>query len=192
VSAVNDITVELAFPADYHVRVLEELPAGSAAIEFARDGRVGDGGVLIEVITPMGEVWSGVVANAPESVAAAHSGIYATPAPGQVCVVARGEAYFIDTADPARWWVLEDAPVVAVRSAPSDGVLVLATPWKVVGVGADGVRWGTSRIAIDGIELGEVAEGRLTGTADPHDYESREFVIELSSGYHRGGFPFPG
>jgi hypothetical protein len=192
VSAVNDITVDLAFPADYDVRALEELPARPAAIEFARTGRVGDGGVLIEVIAPTGAVWSGVVANAPESVGAGHSGIYATPSSGQVCVVARGDAYFIDTADPARWWVLEDTPVVAVRSAPSDGVLVVATPWRVIGVGPEGVKWRTSRIAIDGIEFGQVSEGRLTGTADPQDYEPREFVIELDSGYHRGGFPFPG
>lgn len=191
-SALNDIAVELVFPAEYDVRVLEELPARSAAIEFARYGRVGDGGVLVEVISSADGVWSGVVATAPESVAATHSGIYSTPAPAQVCIIARGDAYFIDTANPARWWVLEDAPIVSVRSAPSDSVLALATPWKVVGVGPQGVKWRTSRIAINGIELGEVAGGRLVGTADPRDYESREFVIQLSTGDHRGGFPFPG
>ncbi len=191
-TAVNDITVELAFAADYEVRVLEHLPATSTAIEFAREGRVSDGAVLIEVVTPTGDVWSGVVAKAAKSLAAAHSGVYSTPAPDQVCVVARGDAYFIDARDPTRWSLLEDTPVVAVRSAPTDGLLVFATPWRVVGVDYAGVKWRTSRIAVDGIRLEDVANGQIRGVADPHDQESRKFFIELSSGYHCGGFPFPG
>lgn len=191
-SPMQSVKVELAFPAEYDVRVPMELPGRSPAIEFAGGGGSRDGGVLVEVTGPSGDTWSGVVASAPPTVSAAHSGVYSTPAPGQLCVVARGEAYFIDAADPARYWRLEDAPIVDVRSVLDDGVLALATPWKVIGIDAQGVKWRTSRLAIDGIELGDFSDGWLRGVADPRDYESREFIIEVRSGYHRGGFPFPG
>lgn len=52
--------------------------------------------------------------------------------------------------------------------------------------------WRTSRLAIDGIALGEPAGGELVGVADPDDDEARGFVVELRSGYHCGGFPFAG
>jgi hypothetical protein len=191
-STVNQITIDLTFPADYEVRLLEELPASSAVLEIARSGRVADGGVLIEVFPTTGEAWSALVANGPTSVSAAHTGVYSTPVTDELCVVAHGDAYVINVAEPERWRALEDAPVIAVRCAPSDGLLVLATPWRVVGLGSSGVAWRTSRIAIDGIELGKISDGHLRGVADPDDDESREFVIELRTGYHRGGFPFPG
>jgi hypothetical protein len=190
-SRVDDIAVELALPADYGLRLLDELPgSGGADHVFSRDGRTIDGGVLIEVFGA-GAGWTGLVANAPESVSAAHSGVYSTPSPVVLCVVARGEAYFIDVNAPDGWWALEDAPVVVVRCAVAENLLVLATPWRVIAVSDSGVVWRTSRVAIDGISLGEPAGGELVGVADPDDDEARDFAVELRSGYHRGCFPFP-
>ena len=146
---------------------------------------------MIEVAGAV-EPWSGLVAKAPESVSSATTGVYSTPSPSLLCVVARGDAYFIDALEPARWWVLEDSPVVAVRCAKAEALLVLATPWRLIAVGERGVAWRTSRIAIDGIALGQPRDGQLTGVADPDDHESQEFVVELRTGHHTGGFPFPG
>ena len=187
-----DIAIERAFPAEYEVRLLAEGPAEPGPRwEFSRAGRGVHGGVLVEVVVEGRSEWIGLVANAPESVAAAHSGIYSTPSEGTLCVVARGDAYFIETAAPDQWWVLEDAPVVGVRSALAEELLVLATPWRVAAVGPDGLAWRTPRLAIDGIALAEVADGHLSGVADPEDDESREFVIDLRTGRHQGGFHFP-
>jgi hypothetical protein len=189
---VDEIAVELGFPADYEVRLMGDQPGGGGVDRvFARDGRAVDGGVLIEVAGARG-AWSGLVANAPESVSSAHSVVCSTPAPSVLCVVARGDAYFIDADAPERWWVLQDSPVVVVRCAPAEKLLVLATPWRVVAVGDAGVAWRTSRIAIDAIALGEIADGQLAGIADPEDDEAQDFVVELRTGHHRGGFPFPG
>lgn len=191
-SSVDEIPVELAFAAAYDVSLMRELP-GHGGVEhvFARDERTADGGPLIEVIASS-DAWTGMVVNAPESISAAHSGVYSTPRPDVICVVARGDAYFINVDDPERWWTLEDSPVVAVRGAVTEGLLLLATPWRVVAVGEAGVVWRTSRIAIDGISLGEVSGGVVVGVADPNDDEAQDFTIELRTGHHRGGFPFPG
>lgn len=182
--------VEMEFPPTYDVQVLEEMPARRGVEhQFARDGRIVDGGVLIEVVSESGR-WDGLVANAPDSLPSAVSGIYSTPSSHVVAVIAKGDAYFIDVEDPEGWWALEDAPIVAVRSAVGDGLLVLATSRRVVGVGADGVVWRTPRLAVDGISVGQPAGSELSGVADPRD-EHQEFVIDLRSGKHRGGLPFP-
>lgn len=180
--------IELLFPAGYNVRVLDELPGAGGVYEFARDGRIVDGGVIIEVVTERG-AWAGTVANAPHSVTAARTAIVSTPSPSVLCVVARGDAYFVAVERPERWWLLEDAPVVAICGAVADGLLVLATPRRVVAVGRDGVAWRTSRLAIDGIELGTPVGGEVRGIADPRD-DAEEFVVDLRTGRHVGGFEF--
>lgn len=182
--------IELGFPVEYDVQLLGELPAKNGVDhEFSRRGKIIDGGMMIAVVTGAGR-WAGLVASAPESLPAAEFGIYATPSPNVVAVVARGDAYFIDTKAPERWWALEDSPIVAVRSAAEHGLLVLATPWRVLAVGTDGVAWRTPRLSIDGISLREPADGALRGTADPQD-EAVDFEIDLRTGHHRGGFVFP-
>lgn len=188
---VDEITVELKFPVVYGVELLTDMPAcGGTDHVFARDGRIVDGGVLVEVVTSSGQ-WTGLVGNAPDSVTAAHSGVYSTSAASTVCIVARGDVYFIDVETPDRWWVLEDSPVIAVRSAVNAGLLVLATPWRVIAADATGVKWRTPRLAIDGLRLDDPTAGEVAGLADPDDDESRDFVIDLITGQHRGGFPFP-
>lgn len=67
----------------------------------------------------------------------------------------------------------------------------MVAPWNVVAVGAEGVAWRTSRLAIDGIALGGISDGKLVGVADPRDDEAQGFEIELATGRHRGGAPFP-
>jgi hypothetical protein len=187
-----EIKFELAFPKEFDVTVLEELPPDRPVeYEFSRTGRIIDGGVLVRV-SAGSRTWEGIASNAPESIPRAHSGVYSTPSPHVVCIIARGDAYFIDVREPQQWCVLDDAPVIAVKAVTEAGLLLIATPWRVIAYGAAGVVWRTSRIAIDGLQLGDVEDGMLTGLADPGDSESREFVIELRTGYHRGGFPFPG
>lgn len=125
----DDEALDLAFPAHYRVRLLGESPGASVhRWDFARGGRVVDDGVLIEVITERRAPWIGLVANGPESVAAAHTGVYSTPSVATLCVVARGDAFFIEAAAPENWWVLDQSPIVAVRSAVDEALLLLATP----------------------------------------------------------------
>jgi hypothetical protein len=182
------LEIQLGFPAAYSVAEVPELPAAGGVREFAPTARIVDGGVLFEVVATHG-VWTGLAANAAERIAIALSGIYSTPSPTTVCVVARGDAYLIDVEQPEHWSVLEDAPVVAVRSAVDDGLLVLATPRRILALGPGGIAWKTPRLAIDGVEIGTPVDGHLRGIADPRD-EAVEFVVNLRTGQHRGGYSF--
>jgi hypothetical protein len=81
--------------------------------------------------------------------------------------------------------------VVAVKPILRENILLLATPWNVTGIGGQGVAWTTGRLAIDGLRLDESQEGWVAGVADPKDAEPRDFVIDLRTGKHEGGVPFP-
>jgi hypothetical protein len=121
-----------------------------------------------------------------------HTGIHATPARDKLLVVARGDAYLIDVGRPAIYEaVATGGPVVVVKPIGRERVLLLATPWTVTGIGRGGVLWTTRRLAIDGLRLDESRDGLVAGVADPNDLEPRDFVIDLRTGSHEGGTPFP-
>jgi hypothetical protein len=106
-------------------------------------------------------------------------------------VVVGGDAYLIDVDSPDDFEVLDTGgPVVAVFSLPTEGVLLLVSPWVVTGVDQSGRAWQTGRLAIDGVRLDEVQDGHVAGVADPGDDEPRDFVIDLRTGRHEGGVPF--
>jgi hypothetical protein len=173
------------FAAAYTVRVLDASPAsGGWDVEL---GRVGDGGLMLEV-TWDGGTWRALVANG-ERYRGAHSGVHATPNPETLCVVARGDAYLVDVRAPDHARSVPGTPIVAVRPALDDGLLLLATPYDVTALAASGVAWTTARLVLEGIALGTLAGGELRGTADPDEPEAREFVIDLRTGRHRGGAP---
>lgn len=115
------------------------------------------------------------------------SGLVPTPDPDGLCVLVRGTAYLVDVTDRSYRPAVASAPVVAAVQVLAAGVLLLATPWRVIGIGPDGVAWRTGRLAIDGLRLDEADESRLIGVADPESAETREFVIDLRSGAHEGG-----
>ena len=71
-----------------------------------------------------------------------------------VLVVARGDVFLIHVGRPANYEAVSTGgPVVTVKPIAKEGILLLATPWKVTGIGHDGALWTTRRLAIDGLRL---------------------------------------
>ncbi|HUZ23321.1 MAG TPA: toprim domain-containing protein [Streptosporangiaceae bacterium] len=178
------------FPAAYLARELDELPSGADLVEMVPGHQEGPGGLIFEVEPQACESWVGRARPSAMNARGAVSGLVPTPNPDNLCVLVRGTAYLVDVTDHSYRPVAVSAPVVAAVPVAVPGVLLLATPWHVIGVGPDGVVWRTERLAIDGLRLDEADESRLIGVADPESAEAREFVIDLRSGTHEGGAMF--
>ncbi len=144
-------------------------------------------------VTPEGQpTRTGIVADPGLTYAGAKSGIYATPAPEVFVVVLRGDTYRIDAFRPSTWELMRGRPVVEVIPVPQEGLLVFASPWRVWALDADGIRWRSRRVAVDGIVIDEVAGGELLGTADPLDGpEAAPFRIDLTNGTPTGCHQVP-
>ncbi len=116
------------------------------------------------------------------------SGIWTCPRPQDLCAVAGGYAYLIDTADPNRAHLLEMRPVTELLPLPDHALLVFAGLDRLAAWGPDGLAWRTGRLSWEGL--------RLTGTHDTHLcgfgwnlHTDREvaFEVDLRTGAHRGG-----
>jgi hypothetical protein len=175
------------FPASYQVRQLDELPASAEVTELRPAGRTGTGGLIFEVDLGGGDSWVGFARPTSIGIRNAVAGLFSTPDPGRLCVITQGAAYLVDVATRRFVLLSLSDPVIFVTSLTDVGLLLLATPWRVLAIGRDGPAWRTERLAIDGLRLDETDGSRLVGVADPDSPEPREFVVDLLNGSHRGG-----
>jgi hypothetical protein len=128
------------------------------------------------------EAWTGVFAKKSDLSSKARTGVYTTPDPCQICVVAQGEAYVVDAFEPARFKVLPAAPVMEVHSVVERRLLIFVTPWELLAWGPDGMAWRTTRLAIDGIKVTEVTPEEIRGLSDHPDREGLRFAVDLRTG----------
>jgi hypothetical protein len=179
------------FPASYRVRQLDELPASAEITELCPAGRSGPGGLIFEVDPGDSDPWVGFARPTSIRSSNAVTGLFSTPDPGSFCVITQGAAYLVDVATRCFVLLSRSDPVIFVTSLTDLGLLLLATPWRVLAIGRDGQAWRTERLSIDGLRLDETDGSRLVGVADPDSPEPRDFVIDLLNGSHRGGAALP-
>jgi hypothetical protein len=114
--------------------------------------------------------------------------VYGCPNPDEMCGVAGGYAYVIDTLRPERCSLLGLKPVVEVRVLEAEGLLLFAGFHSLVAWGAKGLAWETQRLSWEGLRLSEVVDGQLHGFGW-NMMTDREvpFTVDLRTGEHRGG-----
>lgn len=117
------------------------------------------------------------------------TGIFSCPNPRELCAVAGGYAYLIDTAAPERSTHIPLKPVVEVLPLPAHNLLVFVGFHSMVAWGRGGLAWQTARLSWEGIRITGVVGGELHGFGwDAITDKEVPFAIDLSSGAHNGGF----
>lgn len=120
--------------------------------------------------------------------AAMPSGVFACPNADELCAVAGGYAYVIDTAHPEHCVHLSLKPVVEVRVLPEHGLLVFAGFHNLMAWGVGGLAWETARLSWEGIRLGEIEGDTLQGFGwNMQADKDVAFAVDLRSGRHTGG-----
>lgn len=165
---------------------LVDMPGGRPGRVFSAEG-AGARVVWVEVKPWGGPAWTAGFAG-PDPGRRALTALLGTPSRTGLCIVERGTAFLGDVLEPdSPDVVVTPGPVVEAMELVAEEMLLLVTPWTITGVGANGVRWTTPRIAVDSIHVDEVSDGWIKGVADPDDIEPRDFAVDLANGAFRGG-----
>ena len=116
------------------------------------------------------------------------TGVFACPNPHELCAVAGGYAYVIDTAQPERSTLLDVKPVVAIKAVPAQELLLFAGFHTITAWGRGGFAWETARLSWEGVHMTGVEGGILSGTGwNMMTDREVEFSIDLLTGQHQGG-----
>ncbi len=134
-----------------------------------------------------GEAWVGVFAGGG---LLGMSGLYTTPDPTSVCVVADGEGWLVKADDPPSYEHVACIPVLHVTPVPGSRLLVFGSHTELIAYGSSGVVWQTERLAHSEFDITEVTSSEIVGvTPRVPGGEPTSFAVDLRTGGLTGG-PF--
>ncbi len=119
-------------------------------------------------------------------------GVFACPNPQEMCAVAGGYAYIVDTARPERSTHLGMRPVAEVKVLAAQRLLLFVGFHTIAAWGERGLAWETERLSWEGLRLGEIertAEGDVLRGFGWDLMADKEvpFTVELATGQAQGG-----
>ena len=117
------------------------------------------------------------------------TGVFACPNPRELCAVAGGYAYILDTAAPEQSTHIPLKPVTEVVVLAEQGLLLFAGFHVLVAWVREGLAWQTARLSWEGLRVtGVQPDGKLHGFGwDMRTDKEVEFAVDLRTGAHTGG-----
>jgi hypothetical protein len=116
------------------------------------------------------------------------TGVFACPDAVQMCAVAGGYAYIIDTAQPEHSTHIALKPVVEVRPLVAQGLLLFVGFHSMMAWGRNGPVWESARLSWEGIRIMSI-DGDVVHGAGWNILTDKEvaFSVDLLTGNHEGG-----
>jgi len=116
------------------------------------------------------------------------TGIFACPNPREICAVAGGYAYVVDTASPECSTHIPLKPVAEVLVLAGQRLIVFVGFHTMVAWGREGLAWQTARLSSEGIRVTGVEAEVLRGFGwNLMTDKEVEFSVDLRTGGHTGG-----
>lgn len=187
-------TIDLTFPHQWQAQILAARPLILPPRSFVYPLHVEEveRGAL-EILVRPGPVSAAVrSSSAQEFLAtcalgfvdpAVPSGIWSSPNPKEICAVAGGYTYLIDTTAPQRFTMLVYRPVLEVRVVLEKGLLLFVGHRSILAWGGDGQAWESVRLSDEGVTISNIETGVLHGTGwQMRSDKEIPFALDLSSG----------
>jgi hypothetical protein len=116
------------------------------------------------------------------------SGVFACPDTQEMCAVAGGYAYVIDTTQPELCTHVAMKPVVEVRPLVPQELLLFVGFHSIIAWGASGTQWETTRLSWEGVRITSIEANTLHGTGwNLLTDRDVAFEVDLLTGHHQGG-----
>jgi hypothetical protein len=116
------------------------------------------------------------------------TGVVACPNPRELCAVAGGYAYIIDTTAPERSTHIPLKPVTQVLPFAAQSLLIFCGFHSLMAWGAEGLAWQTARLSWEGIRITGTDGDTLRGFGwNLMTDREVEFFVNLQDGTHTGG-----
>jgi hypothetical protein len=180
-------TLNLTFPHSWQARVLPARPLilPRRSFVYPQQAEEVERGALEIVIEPGASRSDAFLATCALGFrdAAAPSGVWACPRAEELCAVAGGYAYLIDTRAPERFTMLPFRPVLEVRVAADEKLLLFVGHHAILAWGIDGLAWTSAKLSDEGVTVTSIEGGVLRGTGwEMRSDEERPFAVDLKSG----------
>lgn len=181
------------FEAGYNVERLDSRPQGGVH-EFRRSRHGLDAGKqVLEMATeslwfkvsPLdSKSWIGGFECGPGGV----TGLFATPSRQVLCVVTKGQGYWISVLDPANYEIVRSIPIQDVITVPGERKLVFVDHTRLAAYGPSGFLWLTDDLSWDGLTVTEITADTIRGTAwDSPANREVSFSVDTELGASEGG-----
>jgi hypothetical protein len=183
----------LGFEVDYEVSASETQEPG-VVHHYGQDRRTPSSGqlswdplcgvVAVQISGPGFAHWTGKFEAGPGGI----SGLFGTPAPKTLCVIADGRGYWVPTAQPSRVAIVRSIPIKTVFPVHSRALLLFVDSTRLTAYGPDGFLWQTHDLSWDGLRVTAISAAQVEGVAwDAPRTEHVPFVVDLGTGESRGG-----
>lgn len=188
-----------SFPHEWRAEVLTQPPLIAPARQFTypyqvagEEDALARGALLVQVHPAAGGTFLATCAlgfTGPSM----PTGLFACPNPRELCAVAGGYAYVIDTAAPDRSTHIPLKPVAEVLPLAGHGLLVFVGFHAIAAWGREGLAWQTARLSWEGIRIAGVRADESAAAA-LHGFgwnlmtdKEIPFAVDLRTGTHSGG-----
>ena len=91
------------------------------------------------------------------------TGIWSAPNSQEICAIAGGYAYIIDTTAPDRFTMLPYRPVLAVHPVADERLLLFIGHRNILAWGTDGEAWHSPKLSDEGLTITAIEGGLLSG-----------------------------
>jgi hypothetical protein len=154
----------LQFEHQYEVEQIWEtsgLPGGTRKLFYPGASETGGtDGVLLKIVPVAGDTWIG-------NFAPGHPGhnfinqVMSCPNPNEVCVIYSGAGYIVQVDNPSNWKSVRSIPVCDALAVLTKRLLVLSDFTRLVAYGVDGLKWESTDVSSDGIQVTDIADEHL-------------------------------
>ena len=183
--AANTPTIDVSFPHGWQAEILSARPLILPPRHFVypREAEEIERGALEVMIRPEdGQPFLATCALGFRD-PAAPTGLWSTPKPEEICAVSGGYAYLIDTTAPERFTMIAYRPVLEVRAAVAEGLLLFAGHRSILAWGSAGQAWESERLSDEGVAITGIESGVLRGMGwEMRTDRETPFAIDLRSG----------